>query len=70
MKCPKCNKEMAIDDRDSDYKAYNNLPVLVDRTTWWICDNCGCSATAEAHINYFDVNGANLELDEYVENEE
>lgn len=70
MKCPKCNREMGIDDRDSDYMSYNNLPVLTKRTTWWLCDHCGCSAIQESSICYSDVNGKELELDEYMEDED
>ena len=70
MKCPKCNREMCIDDRDSDYMAYNNLPVLTNRTTWWLCDHCGYNAIQETKIEYFDVHCKKLELDEYIDYEE
>lgn len=70
MVCPKCNKEMRIDDRDSDYMAFNNLSVLTNRTNWWVCNHCGYNAIQETKIEYFDVNGEKLELDEYIENDE
>ncbi len=64
MICPKCGKEMTVDDTDCDYKEYNGRKVLIEKSCWLVCEKCNLSGYYNTKLSYSEPNGEELKLDE------